>query len=134
MYFKLGQDTLEGILMRAGEPLKIKVKEPFIPVERHETVRREIFSALKGRPLSAREISAAVHIPEKEVYGHLEHIRKTVSKKELTLVINPAECLKCGFVFRKRERLTKPGRCPVCRSELIQEPLFSIPTAGGSST
>jgi len=112
--------------------LKRKAKEPFIPVERHETVRQEIISALKGRTLTAKEISAEVHIPEKEVYEHLEHIQRTVSKKDLTLIINPAECLKCRFVFKKRERLKKPGRCPVCRNELIQEPLFSILAAGES--
>ncbi|MBA3060962.1 MAG: transcriptional regulator, partial [Nitrospirae bacterium] len=38
----------------------------------------------------------------------------------------PAECAKCSFVFRKRERLKKPGKCPICRSEFIQEPLFLI--------
>ena len=112
--------------------MKSKAKQPFIPAERHETVRQEIISALRGRTLTAKEISAEVHISEREVYEHLEHIRRTVSKKDLTLIIDPAECLKCRFVFRKRERLKKPGRCPVCRNELIQEPLFSILASGES--
>jgi hypothetical protein len=42
------------------------------------------------------------------------------------LVVEPAECFRCGFVFTKRERLRKPGRCPVCRGEVILEPLFSV--------
>jgi predicted Zn-ribbon and HTH transcriptional regulator len=107
-----------------------KAKEPAVPLERRDTVRHEIVSALKGRTLSARDISAEVHITEKEVYEHLEHIRKSANKKDLTLSIDPAECLKCGFVFRKREKLKKPGRCPVCRGEQIQDPLFSIPALG----
>jgi len=109
--------------------VKSKEKEPFVPAERHETVRQEIVAALRGRTLSAKDISAEVRISEKEVYDHLEHIRKTVLKKDLHLEIYPAECVKCGFVFRKRERLKKPGRCPVCRSETIQHPLFSIPVS-----
>ncbi len=103
-----------------------KPKEPVIPVARHDTVRREIISVLEGRTLSAKEISFYVGITEKDVYMHLEHIRRTVSKKDIRLKITPSECMKCGFVFKKRERLKKPGRCPVCHRELIKDPLFSI--------
>ena len=59
----------------------------------------------------------------KEVLEHLEHIKIALHGG---LVIIPALCLGCGFSFRKRERLKKPGRCPVCRSERIVEPSFSI--------
>ena len=106
--------------------MKRKPKEPFIPVERHETVRQKIISVLEGQTLSAKDISADVMVSEKEVYEHLKHIQKTLNKRERNLIITPAECKKCGFVFRKRDRLKKPGRCPVCRGELISEPLFSI--------
>ncbi len=108
--------------------MKASAKQPHIPAERHETIRQKIISVLDGQTFSAKEISGQVGVSEKEVYGHLEHIQKTMSKKDRTLVISPAECLKCNFAFKKRERLKKPGRCPICRSELIREPLFSIPT------
>lgn len=81
---------------------------------------------LEEGSFSAREISGRVHISEKEVYGHLEHIHKTLAREGRELVVTPAECTQCGFVFRKRERLTKPGRCPVCRGESILEPLFEV--------
>lgn len=106
--------------------MKKKAKEPPIPAERHETVRQQIISLLEGQTLSAKEISGLASIPEKEVYEHLEHIQRTVSTKDAHLVITPAECAKCGFVFKKREKLKKPGRCPVCRNEQIHEPLFLI--------
>jgi predicted Zn-ribbon and HTH transcriptional regulator len=106
--------------------VKKKIKGPFIPEERHQTVRRQIMSILNEGTFSARDISAEVRIPEKEVYGHLEHIKRTADKKEHHMRIIPAECVKCGFVFGKRERLKKPGKCPVCKGELIREPLFSI--------
>jgi len=38
------------------------------------------------------------------------------------LMIVPAECKKCGFVFAKRDKFRKPGKCPVCKGESIQEP------------
>jgi len=106
--------------------LKKKPKETFIPPERQETIRHKIISVLEGQALSAKEISSKVMVPEKEVYEHLEHIQKSLNKRERNLIITPAECKKCSFVFRKRDRLKKPGKCPVCRSELISEPLFSI--------
>jgi len=64
-----------------------------------------------------------VGIPEKEVYAHLEHVQRSLKKD---LAITPARCKKCGFVFRKRDRLTKPGRCPVCKGQSIEEPMFSV--------
>ncbi len=106
--------------------MKKKPKKPFIPPERHETSRREIISVLENRTLSARELSASVRISEKEVYEHIEHIQKTVRKDENRLTVIPAECLKCGFVFKKREKIKKPGKCPVCNGEQIQGPFFTI--------
>ncbi len=107
--------------------MKKKEKGPAVPVERHETLRQEIMSVLVQGPASAKDISFEVRISEKEVYDHLEHIRKSLlGRKDSQLVIMPAECVKCGFVFSKRERLKKPGKCPICKGESIREPLFSI--------
>lgn len=105
---------------------KKKIRKPFIPVERQETVRQQILFLLEGKTMSSKDISADIRVSEKDIYEHLEHIQRTVNKTGHNFVIIPAVCRKCGFVFRKRERLKKPGKCPVCRGESIQEPLFSI--------
>ena len=76
--------------------------------------------------MSALELSGSVGIPEKEVAGHLEHIRHTLHRTGRRFVVQPAECASCGFVFEKRERLTRPSRCPVCRNESVHAPLFSL--------
>jgi hypothetical protein len=102
---------------------KARPKEPALPAERRTTIRREIMDALQGRTLSARELSIEVGVPERDVYEHLEHIRMSAGG---SLAVAPAECRKCGFVFRKREKLRRPGRCPACNGESIAEPLFSI--------
>ena len=106
--------------------MKEKPKEAFIPLPMHDTTRQEIIAALQEGPCSAREVSAAVKIPEREVSGHLEHIRKSIASTGRRLVVMPAECKKCGFVFSKRDKLTRPGKCPVCKGESIREPHFSI--------
>ncbi len=112
--------------------MKDKPKEPAIPAERRETVRQEIMGVLEGRLLSAKDVSGQVGISVKEVYDHLDHIQRTLNMKSHRLSVTPAECKKCGFVFKKRERLKKPGRCPVCRGESIEEPLFLIEAIGGT--
>ena len=111
--------------------MKKEIKQEHVPSVAHETVRRELFSLLSESRFSARELSGLIRISEKEVYDHLKHVLKS-TRKGFRLLITPAECRKCGFVFSKRERLKKPGRCPVCRAESIREPLFSIerPAAG----
>lgn len=103
---------------------KKKPKEPSIPLERQETIRQKIVSILDNNTLSAKDISSYVMISDKDVYEHLGHIQR--NKRDYPLLITPAMCKKCGFVFRKREKLKKPGKCPVCRGTLIEEPLFSI--------
>ena len=106
-----------------------KRKEP-IPAERAETLRQRIRALLAGPPASLKEISGEARISEKEVLGHLEHLERSLPHLGCELAVSPAECGRCGFVFSKRERLKKPGRCPVCRSELIHEPLFSVRARG----
>ena len=110
--------------------MKPTPREPSIPVEMHDTVRREIIVVLEQGERSAKDLSSEVRISEKEVYSHLEHIRKTISATGRHLAVTPAECRKCWFVFSKRERLKKPGKCPVCRGESIHEPLYSIEENG----
>ena len=104
----------------------MKPKEPFVPADRQETIRKRIVAVLKEQMLSAKDVSGIVRISEKDVYEHLPHIQKSIQKDGGRLLITPAECRKCGFCFTKRERFRKPGKCPVCRHESISEPLFVI--------
>src|SRR5574341_1776642 len=106
--------------------MKGKPKDPITPPAVRDTVRQELIAALVEGPCSARELSAAAGIREREVDGHLEHIRKSITASGQHLIVTPAECKKCGFLFSKREKLKRPGKCPVCKGESIREPLFSI--------
>jgi transcriptional regulator len=109
--------------------MKKKDKQPFIPAVKNETVRQAIVDLLKTRELSAKEISAEVRVSEADVLDNLEHIRLMMHREKTPLHITPAACKKCGFVFVKRDRLTKPGKCPVCRGEQLLEPRFYIDPA-----
>lgn len=102
----------------------------FEPVERAQTVREAIAEALREDALTTQELSARVSVPEREVADHLEHLGRSLRRGPEHLVVIPARCVRCGFVFEARERRTKPSRCPACKSERLAPARFSI---GGSS-
>jgi predicted Zn-ribbon and HTH transcriptional regulator len=84
-----------------------------------------ISDVLEGGALTARDISKAVSVREKEVIEHLPHVARSVGPGR-RLVMEPSSCLECGFVFKKRRRFKTPGKCPVCRSEEITETRYGI--------
>ena len=100
----------------------MKKKEP-VPTERTETIRHELASLISGSEITAKELSPLVGVSEKEVYTHLEHIRRSFGSR---FVVSPATCRRCGYEFKGRTRLTKPSRCPKCKHESIEEAAFSI--------
>ena len=98
------------------------------PDERQATVRAALRQALQAGPRTARELSGTVGVPEKQVAAHLEHLARSLKAAGERLRVEPARCLDCGFAFRKRDRLSRPSRCPVCRSERLDAPRFAIET------
>lgn len=90
------------------------------------TIRQRMMARLAVGWASAKELSALLHIGEKEIYGHLLHLEKSAPRSGMVLVVKPAACRDCGFVFKKRERLTKPGSCPLCQGTFMEEPLFAL--------
>jgi predicted Zn-ribbon and HTH transcriptional regulator len=96
------------------------------PEERQATVRAALRQALRAGPRTARELSGAVGVPEKQVAAHLEHLARSLKAAGERLRVEPARCQDCGFTFRKRDRLSRPSRCPVCRSERLAAPRFAL--------
>ncbi len=107
-------------------------KPPSTASERSATPRAAIYEALLGKALSALEISARTSVREKDVASHLEHLARSLRSRGERLVVTPAECLGCGFVFRDRQRFTCPSRCPKCADEHVAAPAFRVerPTPG----
>jgi len=90
------------------------------------TIRQKIISLLSKEEMSAREISGELGISEKEVSGHLSHIARSVASQDKKVMITPANCLACGYVFEERKRFARPGRCPRCKKSHIQSSRFRI--------
>jgi predicted Zn-ribbon and HTH transcriptional regulator len=91
-----------------------------------QTIRQQIIDLLSLQEMDARQISGQVGIQEKEVVEHLSHIARSLAVKDEKLTIRPAECLLCGYLFEKRQRFTRPSRCPRCKKSHLQSPGFYI--------
>ena len=90
------------------------------------TVRQEMMALLEEGEFSAHDISQILRLREKDVFDHLFHIHRSIFSHEKRLIVTPAACLECGYVFESRNRFTKPGKCPKCRGEHIQDPKYRI--------
>lgn len=90
------------------------------------TTRKQIIDLLVQGEWDARRLSQALGIREKEVYAHLPHIQRSLTTRGRTLSITPARCAACGYEFSDRKKISRPSRCPKCRQERIEPPLFEI--------
>ena len=97
------------------------------------TLRQQIVQAITGTLLSARHLAGLLGIPERQVEDHLTHIVRSIARdRTRRFLIDPSRCLDCDFTYRDRTRLTKPSRCPRCRSEAISPPQFGIEEVEGA--
>jgi len=91
-----------------------------------QTVRQKIVLLLNDKEMTAREISQAVGIREREVYEHLPHIARSALAQKRKLAVLPFCCLSCGYVFEERKRFTRPSRCPRCKKTHLETPVYRL--------
>jgi len=94
--------------------------------EQVQTVRRKMIDLLKESEMTARDLSQALGIREREVYDHLGHIARTVAAQGGRLTVPPFLCLACGWVFEERRRFTRPSRCPRCKKSHLETPVYRL--------
>ena len=96
------------------------------PGPRRQTTREALREALLGSTRSLAELSTLLRVSEKDLPTHLEHLDRSLDISGERLEITPARCLACGFVFSKRERFSRPGKCPECRATRITAPRVTL--------
>jgi transcriptional regulator len=87
------------------------------------TLRQTMIHLLEREELTAHDLARILLLTPGEVEEHLPHLRKSLKNR---LRITPARCRQCGYVFRDRQRLDTPGRCPRCRRELVEGPWLRV--------
>ncbi|MBI2572061.1 MAG: transcriptional regulator [Candidatus Schekmanbacteria bacterium] len=90
--------------------------------EERRTRRQELTDYLRHGPTPLRELAAAIKAGLRETVEELEHVARSLRPERIN--IQAASCQTCDFVFRERRRFTTPSRCPLCKSQRINEPLF----------
>jgi len=87
--------------------------------------RKALIDLLLNRPTRLYDIARPLQLHVKDVEDDLIHLKKTLKHEPYRLLIHPAQCRRCGFVF-STEDLHKPGTCPECKGTWISQPLFEI--------
>ena len=96
--------------------------EPLL--EQKQTRRQQMKEILAQGSITLRELAAMLGMGIKEAAQELDHVARSLKSQKI--VIMPAVCERCDYVFEDRRRWTKPSRCPKCRSERISEPGLSL--------
>jgi predicted Zn-ribbon and HTH transcriptional regulator len=76
--------------------------------------------------MTARDLSKALRISEKDAYSHLPSIQKSITHQGKRIKTTPFSCLNCGFEFKDRKSFKKPGKCSDCRQSRIEPAIFEI--------
>ena len=92
-----------------------------------QTARQRMIELLSGTKLSAYQLAQMLGISERQVEDHLVHVVKTIARdRKRRFILEPSTCSECHFIFQDRRKLTRPSRCPRCRSESITAPRYGI--------
>jgi len=80
---------------------------------------------LSAQPRSVSSLAREFRLSRGDVEDDLRHLIRSARAAGHAIVIEPARCKACGFVFGE-ENLSKPSKCPHCRQSRILEPQISI--------
>ena len=88
------------------------------------TRRRQLRDVLTT-PRTVSSLARELGLDRGDVEEDLRHAIWSARAAGERVVIEPARCKQCGFLFDPG-KLSKPGKCPGCRGTRIFEPLVSI--------
>jgi predicted Zn-ribbon and HTH transcriptional regulator len=89
------------------------------------TLRKDLIAHLAREPRSVSRLARELGLSRADVEDALRHMIRSARASGHNVVVLPARCRACGFVFDE-DKLTKPGKCPECRQSRIFEPQISV--------
>jgi transcriptional regulator len=87
--------------------------------------RKQLLDVLTAQPRTASSLARELGVDRRDIEDDLRHLIRSAKAAGHTVIVEPARCKTCGFVFGE-EKLSKPGKCPECRGSRIFEPLVRI--------
>jgi hypothetical protein len=89
------------------------------------TRRRQLLDLLTVEPRSVSSLARELGLTRRDLEDDLQHMIRSARAAGHRIVVVPARCRACGFVFDEN-RLSKPGKCPACRESRIFEPQIGV--------
>jgi hypothetical protein len=89
------------------------------------TTRQRIADRLRDEPAHAGTLAREFGVRTTAVFSHVEHISKSLDASDERLLVAPPECRDCGFTDFD-DLVNRPSRCPECKSEDVDAPVFTI--------
>ena len=89
------------------------------------TFRRDLLTLLSVQPRSVSSLARELGLDRRDVEDDLRHAIRSARASGHRVVIEPARCKQCGFVFSE-DKLSKPGKCPECRGTRLFEAQIRI--------
>ena len=96
------------------------------------TVRKELLHILSTTPRSVSSLARELGLKRGDLEEDLRHAIRSARTAGHQIVIEPARCRSCGFTFSE-EKLSKPGKCPTCKSTWLYEAQIRVVPASGMS-
>ena len=87
--------------------------------------RKHLLDILSVAPRSVSSLARELGLKRVDIEQDLRHLIRTARAAGHLVVVEPARCRACGFLFDEH-KLTKPGKCPACRSTWMHEAQVSI--------
>ena len=89
------------------------------------TLRKDLIASLTEQPRSVSVIARELGLKRGDVEDDLRHAIRSAEAAGYRIIVIPARCRACGFTFDER-KLSKPSKCPACRSTRLYEPQISV--------
>ena len=89
------------------------------------TLRKDLVALLSAEPRSVSSLARELGFGRGDIEEHLRHALQSAGAAGHAIFVLPARCKTCGFTFDEG-KLTKPGKCPVCRGTRIFEPQIGV--------
>jgi predicted Zn-ribbon and HTH transcriptional regulator len=87
--------------------------------------RKSLIDILTAQPRSVSSIARELGLKRGDVEDDLRHAIRSARASGRRVLIEPARCRASGFIFGE-EKLSKPSRCPRCRSERLFEAQIAV--------
>ena len=89
------------------------------------TLRRHLLELITVEPRSVSSLARELGLSRRDLEDDLRHMIRSARADGHQIVIVPARCKACGFVYGE-EKLLKPGKCPQCKASRIFEAQIGV--------